>query len=189
MILLRRIFFLTSSLLLSASVTSRAQNLSLSTNFVDWGFFGTANLSFEAALSQHFSLETGAKYNPWTIKKNSTRPIKNQQMTGYVAAKYWFWYVYSGWWMSGKAKFSDYTQTGLLKSTMDEGKSLGAGLAFGYSYMLGKHFNIDLGLGLWGGRTFDYVSYHCAECMKVEKSGAKWFIGPDNIEVALKYVF
>ena len=118
MILLRRIFFLTAALLLSASVTSRAQNLSLSTNFVDWGFFGTANLSFEAALSQHFSLETGAKYNPWTIKKNSTRPIKNQQMTGYVAAKYWFWYVYSGWWMSGKAKFSDYTQTGLLKSTM-----------------------------------------------------------------------
>ena len=84
MILLRRIFFLTAALLLSASVTSRAQNLSLSTNFVDWGFFGTANLSFEAALSQHFSLETGAKYNPWTIKKNSTRPIKNQQMLSLI---------------------------------------------------------------------------------------------------------
>ena len=189
MSLLKRAIFLTAIFLFSASVASRAQNLSLSTNFVDWGFFGTANLTFESAFSKHFSMEVGAKYNPWTFKKNSDRPIMNQQITGFVSAKYWFWYVYSGWWMSAKAKYNDYTQTGLIRYSLDEGKSVGAGLAFGYSYMLGKHFNIDLSLGLWGGRTFDYVSYDSAARKKVLKSGNKWFLGPDNIEVALKYVF
>ncbi|MGN0202874.1 MAG: DUF3575 domain-containing protein [Candidatus Cryptobacteroides sp.] len=185
----KKVISISVVLLLAMSLSARAQKVSIATNFVDWAFFGTINVNGELALNQHFSVEAGAKYNPWTFRKSSTTPIKNQQISASVGAKYWLWYVNTGWWMSAKLRFTDYTQTGLIWQSLDEGKSLGAGLALGYSYMLGKHFNIDLGLGLWGGRTFDYVSYHCVQCMSVEESGSKFFIRPDNIEVSLKYVF
>lgn len=179
----------TAVLLLAMSFPARAQKVSIGTNFVDWAFFGTANIKGELALDQHVSVEAGAKYNPWTFRKDTTTPIKNQQVSAWVGARYWLWYVNTGWWMSAKLKFTDYAQTGLIWQSLDEGKSLGAGLALGYSYMLGKHFNIDFGLGFWGGKTFDYVSYHCPQCMKVEESGSKLFLRPDNIELSLKYVF
>ncbi len=54
--------------------------------------------------------------------------------------------------------------------------------------MLGKHFNIDFGLGFWTG--YDKFSvYACPVCGVTENTGSKFFILPSDVMIALSYVF
>ncbi len=167
----------------------KAQHVSLSTNIVDWAALGGANLSAGVSVSQHFSLELGGIYNPHSITKDSGLLVRNQQMTGYVGVKYWPWYVFSGWWIGAKAQYSDFSRTGIWRFALEDGKAVGGGLSFGYTLLLTKRLNLDLGLGLWGGQKFERTLYHCPNCMVVRESGPKLFIAPDMLSVSLMYVF
>jgi hypothetical protein len=62
---------------------------------------------------------------------------------------------------------------GLLTSEPVKGDALGAGLAAGYSLMIGRHVNLDFGLGFWGGR--------------IVKQRNFFFI--DNVMVSFVYIF
>ena len=42
-----------------------AQEVSLSTNLLDWANLGTANLQAGISFSRHLSLHAGARYNKW----------------------------------------------------------------------------------------------------------------------------
>ncbi len=54
--------------------------------------------------------------------------------------------------------------------------------------MLGKHVNLDFGLGVWGG--YDkYGSYSCPTCGVTTDAGARFFVLPDEVLVAITYVF
>ena len=56
---------LTTIMAAGFAISSHAQKLSLSTNLVEWGNYGTINLDGGMSVSQHFSLLAGVKYNPW----------------------------------------------------------------------------------------------------------------------------
>ena len=47
---------------------SSAQDVSLSTNFLEWANFGTVNLEAGISVHKNISLHLGAKYNPWEFK-------------------------------------------------------------------------------------------------------------------------
>ena len=96
--------------------------------------------------------------------------------------------MYSGWWVGGKLQYQEYNVGGIVSRKTSEGDRLGAGISGGYSYMLGKHFNIDFGLGFWTG--YDKFSvYACPVCGVTENSGSKFFILPSDVMIALSYVF
>ena len=152
----------------------RAQKVSLSTNLIDWANFGTANIEAGLSMSQHFSLMAGAQYNPWEFK---------------TPKGYGPWYVYSGWWIGAKAQYSHSGRTGIWRPALEEKRSVGGGLSFGYTVMLHEHINLELGAGLWGGRHLGYTLYECPECMKVRDTGARYFIAPDDVSVSIMFVF
>jgi hypothetical protein len=166
-----------------------AQMTSISTDLVKWGYLGTANIDAGFSVAQHFSISTGIRCNPWEFKTPSGDQMNDRQMTAYVGARYWPWYVFSGWWVEGKLQYSDFSRTGVWRPALEKGMSVGAGLSFGYTLMLHEHLNLEFGAGLWGGRHLKYGLYECPVCMRVREEGPRNFIRPDNLSVSLMYIF
>lgn len=184
-----RIIILVSSLILFISQAADAQNISVGTNFMDWANFGTINIEVGMGVSQHVSIIAGGHYNPWEFKTSKGYRLHNQQATAYAGIRYWPWHVFSGWWIGGKLQYSDFSRTGVWRPALQEGKSIGAGISFGYTFMISKNLNLEFGGGIWGGRHLKYTVYECPECMRVRESGARNFIYPDEVSVSLIYVF
>ena len=167
----------------------RAQKISLGTNLMDWANLGTANLEAGVSVSQHISFVAGGHYNPWKYHTPKGYDVLNQQATGYAGIRYWPWYVYSGWWFEAIARYSSFSKAGLWRPALEEGKSLGGGLSFGYTIMLHEHLNIELGAGFWGGRHFEYSLHECPRCMELREKGPRNFIAPEDISISIMYIF
>lgn len=176
-------------LVLGLSHAARAQHISLSTNFVDWANFGTANIEAGISVSQHFSFTAGGHYNPWEFKTAKGAMMYNKQMTGYAGVRYWPWYVFSGWWIEAKAQYSSFGRTGIWRPALEKGESVGGGLSFGYTIMLNKNLNLEFGAGIWGGRHLKYTIYECPVCMRVRETGPRNFIYPDDVSISIMYLF
>ena len=165
------------------AVNSLNFNAAVSTNILTWLNLGTANLEADLSFHKNFSLFIGGKYNDYTFKTKSESEILNQQTTGYAGIKYWPWYVNTGWWVGIKGQYSEFATAGIFSSYLRKGTAVGGGLSGGYSFMLNKHFNLDLGLGVWGGKLIEYEDYEKPE------AGPKMFFTLDNIKVSFTYVF
>ena len=157
---------------------------SVGTNLLSWVYFGTANLEFNASLNNHFSVFAGGKYNPFKITTKGEKDIFHTQKTGYLGAKWWPWFVNTGWWIGMKGQYSDFSTVGIMSSYTREGVAVGGGISGGYTFMLGRHFNLDLGLGLWGGTYLEYVDYE-----KPDDPKPGMFLKLDNIIVSFTYLF
>lgn len=167
---------------------SKAQHFALSTNLLEWADLGTVNLNAAVSASRHFSIEAGTRYNPFKFTKQSGLEIMDRETTAYVGAKYWPWYVFSGMWIGCKVQYSDFENTGIWRYAIDEGKGVGGGLSIGYTLMVTPHFNIDFGIGGWGGRLFEHTLYHCLNCMVVRENGPKYFLKLDEISISLMFI-
>lgn len=174
-------------LLLFPGWKASGQKAGISTNILEYVNMGTLNAEASYAVSRYWTVNAGARYNPFTYRM-AGRQVNNRQQSYYAGVRYWPWYAYSGWWVSGKARYQEYNAGGLVSSRTDEGDRFGLGVAAGYAYMLGKHFNLDFGVGLWSGYDL-YTRYSCPSCGVTEASGGRFFVLPDDILIAVTYVF
>ena len=185
--------------------TAMAQRWAVAVNAADAIDLGTISVEGSAAVSQHWSLHAGAKVNPWTFNKHNTwnglfsEPDPDQKQSRKqvyaVGARWWPWNVYSGWWVGGKAQYQEYNRGGLRlpigvgnDGGAEEGDAFGAALSGGYSLMLKEHWNLDFGLGVWGGWT-KYRKYEYPENGKLIEQGHKWFFLPNEVILSIVYIF
>ncbi|MCR5708983.1 MAG: DUF3575 domain-containing protein [Bacteroidales bacterium] len=193
--------FLVFVLCLRCAAPLGAQTPSISTNLLDWANLGTLNVQAGVSVSRHLSLQTGVRYNPWRYgSPERGNALQNCARTVSAGMRWWPWNVYSSWWVGSRAIVEEYNRGGLFgRQLTEEGVAAGVSIGAGYSRMLAPHWNLDLGLGLWGGRA-RYTQYRCPRCGRVVSSGAtagepvsnrsKWFIQPsDDVQVSLIYVF
>lgn len=178
-------------LLVGSPQVAKAQKWAVSTNALTWLNLGTINAEGSMGIGEHFTLNAGFTANPWKLTTPTYVQLKNRQYGGYIGAKYWPWHVFSEWWIGAKVQYKNFEQAGLLTSGLMEGAALGAGLSGGYSLMIGKHFNLDFGLGVWGGRLLEYRKYktEVADNNRIVEEGPRNFIFMDNIMVSLVYIF
>jgi len=166
-----------------------AQNVTLSTNALDYANLGALNAEVGVAAGRHISFQAGAIYNPWTWGSAEGGYLQNRQLTFAAGVKWWPWAVWSGWWTSLRGQYREYNSN--LFSTdgvTEEGRAAGAGVSFGYAIMLSRHFNIDLGAGLWAGTT-RYTTYACPRCGRVLDKGRKGFVRPNDLHASIVFVF
>ena len=156
-----------------------AQELSFSTNVVDYARSGSANLEASYGFTRHWSVNAGMKYDSGGMLR--------QQLYS-VGTRFWPWHIYSGWWLSGKLQYQEFNEAETVTLITSEGDRYGAGIGAGYSKMLGKHFNLDLGIGLWVGYT-KYVTYACPTCGRRTGAGNTAFMLPNDMIIALSYIF
>jgi len=187
---IKKIVLSVALFLVLMALPARAQHFSVSTNTLDWANLGTINLEAGVSLAQHFSLHVGGRYNPWTFQqKDPYMIIREKQKSAYVGARWWAWYVYTGWWVGAKVQYSDFEVTGIWRPAVDRGKALGLGLSAGYTFMISEQFNFELGLGLWGGYLLDYQLLYSPAREDVRASGSRPFIQPDILSASFIYVF
>ena len=173
--------------LLSGAALLRGQEFSLSTNAVDYALGGTLNIGASWGPSRHWTVEAEAKYNPFSSGSGSAEHFDKQRMLR-AGARWWPWYIYSGWWLSGSAGVQEFSTASKGNPQTSEGSRYGAGLGGGYSKMLGSHFNLDLGISFWAGYESKTV-YACQHCGRTIGSSGGAFILPADILVALSYIF
>lgn len=172
---------------LAMSLAARAQNASVSTNIVGYADFLTINAEASYAVARHWTANAGFMFNPWTFN-SQWGGARNERRTAYAGARYWLWNVYSGWWFGAKAQWEEYSRGGIRSPQTEEGDAYGAGASAGYSLMLHRNVNLDLGVGLWGGYK-TYTVYRCPTCGKIEDSGAKTFLMPSDVSLSLMFTF
>ena len=143
----------------------------ISTNVLSLVDLATLNLGLEYAAGRHCSIDMQMEYNGWKFNHRDRKRSFN------VGARYWPWYVYSGVWVRGFAGAEDCDAENLpLKYLNGTSDRFGAGLSAGYSLMLAKHFNLDFGLGFWGGVRHSY------------QGAWNGFIAPKDIRISLMFV-
>ncbi len=191
--------FLLPALCLLLAGPLQAQVFSLSTNVLDWANLGTINAQAGLAFSRHLSLHAGARYNNWNFgSAEKGTAFQNHARSASLGLRYWPWNVYSSWWVSARAQVEEYNRGGLLKRPLtEEGLAAGVGLGVGYSRMLSRHWNLDLGLGGWFGKAW-YTQYRCPRCGRVVsrddgtpvRDATRWFVLPSNeLQVSISYIF
>ena len=195
---IRALCLLTVSLLFCLKAS--AQQFSVSTNVVDWVAVGTVNAEGGVALQRHFSAFAGFRINPWVFRSGNPedrfedplgdeeRQFQDKKQAYYAGVRYWPWYIFSGWWVGMRGQYMEYDRGGFIVHEREAGDAWGIGLSGGYSYMLNENFNIDFGMGFWGGQT-NYGTYRCTNCGQPVENGKKWFVLPDYIAVSLMYIF
>ena len=183
---MRRLLILAA--LLTVCPGAGAQKFSVGTNLADDARYGTLNAEASLAVARRWSLYAGAKYNPFLFHDNNGEPFSARQRVFSAGARYWPWNVYSGWWLSARAQYQEYNRGGIDAPETQEGDRYGIGVAAGYAYMLHPHLNVEIGAGLWGG--YDrYTVYSCLVCGLTLDSGERSFLLPNDITLALVYVF
>lgn len=165
------------------------QKLQLSTNAVGWMSLGTINIQADYAVDRHWTVGLTGKYNPFIFDKDGGESqMQLKQASVSASARWWPWHVFSGWWLCGRLQWQAYNMGGIISPRTEEGHKYGAGISAGYTYMISKRWNVDFGLGLWGGMK-NYVVYTCPKCGDRVNDGIKSFVMPNDVLISIGYVF
>lgn len=178
---------LLSIVLLFLPLAGWAQDFAVSANLLELADFGTLNVEGSYAPARHWSLSASARYNPFAFGEGEQEILQRQQ-TYSAGARYWPWHIFAGWWMSAKMQYQEFCNGGIRSRRTSQGDRLGFGLGAGYTYMLSKHFNLEMGLGIWGGNE-RFTTYSCQRCGVIVDEGEKVFLLPNDMMLSLTYIF
>lgn len=175
--------------LLSLSVfPAGAQRFTVGVDAVDLATLGTVDVEASMSVARRLTVHAGAEFNPWTFYEGTPeKQFQSKSSSVWGSIRYWPWHVYSGWWYGAEGKAQLYNVGGVFSREKEEGTAYGVGVYAGYGVMLNAHFNLDVGVGAWGGYKW-YRSYTCPQCGMKTDEGSKPFILPDA-KVVLQYIF
>lgn len=162
--------------------------IGLSQNLADYLLLGTLNAELQYSLHRSWTLQAGARYNNWTWYPRQDIQFESRRQTYFLGARWWPWYTYSGWWAGAKLQYEEYNRGGIVSPETEEGDAVGLGIGAGYAIHISPWLNADFGLYGWGGMT-RYVTYACPYCGRRTDAGSKAFLLPDEIRIALQFIF
>lgn len=185
---MRTNLILIAALLLFCAPAIYGQNVALKSNLL-YDASTTLNLGAEVGLSPRWTLDFSASYNPWTFSGN--RKIK--QLLVQPEARYWLCERFNGHFfgvhlLGGAFNIGGIPLPGLGKDFRYEGWLGGAGLTYGYQWMIGRRWNLEASLGL-GYVQARYDKYECAVCgKKLETDRTKGFFTPTRVGISIIYL-
>lgn len=178
-------------LILLCSAEVKAQTVTLKSDLLT-GALSSPNIAVEMKLSSRFTLETGFHYNTFQAGKNKRwkhwflqpelRFWKCQPYGGHFFGTHLIYGVYN----VGNMKLP----LGIFKgvhSSRYEGDFMGAGVSYGYHFILSPRWSIETSIGV-GFLHTEYQRYRCLHCGERMGSGSKNFIVPTKTAVSLVYV-
>ena len=186
---LRLLFFTLVFFVLNA--TLHAQNVTLSNNLL-YDATLTPNLRLGVRLSPHWSMGLTGGYRPWPTDENKSRKWKHLLVSPDL--RYWTDSVNVHHFFGMNFIYSHYNVAdvkfpfGLWKSVRDERRQgdLGAiGAYYGYSWPLGRYWNLEAHIGAAIGYT-KFDRYECGHCGTKIGNDSKFFVLP---QAGLSIVF
>ena len=184
--------------MLCATVAARAQQVAVKSNLLYDIAALTANAGVEVALAPSWPLDLSANYNGWTLSHE--RRWKHWLVQ--PEARYWFCDRFVGHFLGVHALGGQYNIGGVknhisflgsdfskLSDRRYQGWFVGAGIAYGYAWILGRHWNLEAELGV-GYIYTRYDSYPCASCgKKLAEDRPHRYVGPTKAAINLVYTF
>lgn len=176
--------------------TLYSQSLALKSNLI-YDAIAVANLGVEIPMAPKWTLDVSGNLNAWTINSHRWKHWLVQP-----EARYWLCDRFQGHFFGIHAIGGQYN-VGNLRNSIHflgtdfsdlthnryEGWMAGAGIAYGYSWILSKHWNIEAEIGFGWIYTRSDV-YPCAKCgTKLDDNRVHNYVGPTKAALNLVYLF
>ena len=170
-----------------------AQRFGVKTNALHWATAGTLNAGLEAGLGKRTSLELTGDYNPWTLDRDENRKLKFWSVM--PEFRYWLCERFNGHFFGLHSGYGEYNISGVRipfqnKSTQEhryEGWATGIGISYGYTWILGKRWNLEANIGA-GYIYTKYDKYECKTCGRFKGNQKKHYFGPTKAGISLIYI-
>lgn len=156
----------------------------------------TPNLGAEIGLGRHTTLELSGSYNPWNLNGTQADNTKLVHWIGQAEFRYFTCERFNGHFLGVHGLYSMFNIGGhelpllLGKGSKEyryEGSAYGAGLSYGYQFVLGRHWNLELSVGV-GYMQIKYDQYDCPHCGDLKGQFTRNYIGPTKAAVSLIYI-
>ena len=155
------------------------------------------NLGIEKAVADKWTIELSGNWNPFQFEDNK----KWKHWLVQPDVRYWTCRKFGGHFLAGHLWGGQYNVGNIdfipdflgnnfsnLKDYRYEGWFAGAGIGYGYAWMLGKHWNLEAELGVGVAYTeFDRVQ--CVKCGENKGAGNHLYVGPTKAAINLVYLF
>lgn len=182
-------------LLSTLSVGARGQHIAVKTDLLSDAFLNV-NLGLEAGLAPHWSLDLSGQYNGWTVDGH-----KWKHWFAQPELRYWFCDCMLGHFVGVHALGGQYN-FGNLKNHINflgsdlsrltdyryQGWAIGGGVAYGYAFILGQHWNLELELGV-GYLYTEFDKFECKDCGRKVDTDNHHYVGPTKTAINLVYLF
>lgn len=205
---------LAGSLLTTAALTASAQT-GIKTNLAGWAST-TTNIAVEADLSRRATVQLAAYLNPWDFGGDShfrfwtAQPefrywfceafnghfIGLHALAGEYNAKRVNFPLRALTWGGARDINDNFPEadhagawpdiTGDNAGRHVEGWYLGAGLSYGYQWVLSRHWNFEASVGV--GFVFSPLTYY-GRCQQTIDRRAIHYVGPTNAQLSFIYLF
>jgi len=188
---MKKFFFILLGLAASGSILF-AQNWGVKTNLAHWAAGVTPNAGMEFALNRKYTLEIGGGINRFNFSDNK----KAHHWIVQPELRYWTCESFNGHFfglhaLAGEFNIGGYdVPVGRLSKFKDhryEGFAYGAGLSWGYQWVIGPKWNFELNLGA-GYAYLTYDKYPCIKCGSMIGSDTNNYFGVTKAAVSLIYL-
>lgn len=173
-----------------------SRQLGVKTNLL-YDATATINLGAELVVAPRWSLDLSGNLNAWTFSHG--RRWKHWLVQ--PEARYWLCAATTGHFFALHALGGQYNVGHLgfardilglelshLRDHRYQGWFTGAGIGYGYSWTLGKHWSVEAELAVgWIYTRFD--TFECEGCGRKVDNGRKSFFSPTKAAISLVYVF
>lgn len=175
---------------------AKAQDLAVKTNLL-YDALLNANVGAEVGLAPRWTFDLSGNLNAWPINEHRWKHWLVQP-----ELRYWFCDRFAGHFLGVHALGGEYN-VGLIKNNVDvlgtdfskltdrrfQGWAVGAGVAYGYAFVLNRHWNLELELGAGYVYTrFDL--FECEDCgRKIAEDLPHHYVGPTKAAINLVYIF
>ena len=175
----------------------QAQKVAVKTNLL-YDATATINAGIEFGLAPKWTLDLSGNFNGWTMSHDR----KWKHWMAQPEARYWFCDRFAGHFLGFHALGGQYnighlknnikflgTDFSKLSDSRYQGWFIGAGIAYGYAWVLNKHWNLEGEIGV-GYVYTEYDRFNCKGCgKKVEEDKDHHYFGPTKAAINLIYVF
>lgn len=158
-----------------------AQEVALKTNALYW-IAATPNLGIETALSDKTTLSLSGAYNPWTFSNNRKLRFWLVQ----PELKHWLCEKFEGHFVGIHAHGAQFYST--LAHRRRDGYLAGAGISYGYDWILSPRLNLEAELGVGYARLW-YKESECIPCIKTQEKKQRNYVGPTKVALSMVYFF
>ena len=184
---MKRAFILLFFMLGCLVIESKAQKIAVKSNLL-YDATTTVNLGLEFGLARKWTLDIPVNYNPW--KPDNGRRLRHWGVQPEV--RYWFCETSHKHFIGLHIPYLLYNVSDIkllgTESERHQGWGAGAGLSYGYSWLLSKHWNLEATLGV-GYLYLETEKYPCANCGTKSRTEKKHYFGPTQAAVNLIYQF
>ena len=156
------------------------------------------NFGIEVGLAPKWTMGVTGQFNAWDMSHDrrwkhwAVQPEVRYWLCNRFDAHFFGVHMHGGQYniggIDGKVKFLG-TDARKLKDTRYQGWFVGAGIEYGYAWILGRHWNLEAEIG-FGYSYTRYDKYRCSGCgKKVETNQPHHYVGPTKAAINLVYLF